>query len=244
MILYKTTDYSSYCQFVLWIESTAEICRMKDTETVVYAVTELEYSEKELWEVHIKNDSMKKTWRKMTHFLLLHMRDFMNWICNAWWTLFHMRKKKNEDHYQWLHCFQQNTCEIEDEFKNSDKFVKHLFLWKYDRAMQNKLDEQADLLNTLCDIAAVTICLQATLQADKLQDLNKLLWFNAVNTNVNTSSSAKTENNNNRSVKQTLQRNSDSVNSNKSQNMTKQKICCYKCDKKDHKSSDCSDKTE
>jgi len=65
---------------------------------------------------------------EMTQFLLLRMGDPANRVRNAWRTLFRLRKKEEEDHYQWLQHFQQHAREIGTEFQASDKFAKYLFL--------------------------------------------------------------------------------------------------------------------
>lgn len=240
-------DYQSYRQFVSRIESMAEACSLEDTETVAYAATGLEYSEKELWELHIKDNPAKKTWKEMTEFLLLRIGDPANRIRNAWRTLFRIRKKEDEDHYQWLHRFQQHIREIGDEFQESDKLAKHLFLWGYDKAMRNKLDEQADLPDSLRDIAAIATRLQATLQTDKSRDCNKPSRQgqskpkpNAANTNP--SSPAKTGGNTGGSAKHTPQKNVGTAKPNKNPNAPKQPLRCFICGKDDHLQAACPDK--
>ena len=99
MILYKTTDYLIFYQFISQIESNMKVCQMNDFETVIYAITELEYSEKKLWKLHIKNSLMKKIWKKMISFLFFHMKNLTNQIHNVWQTLFYLRKKENKNHY-------------------------------------------------------------------------------------------------------------------------------------------------
>jgi len=242
--LYKTTDYSAFRQFISRIESSAEACQMNDSETVAYATTGLEYSEKELWKLHIKNSPAKKTWEEMISFLLLRMGDPANRIRNAWRTLFRLRKKEEEDHYQWLHRFQQHIREIGDEFENSDKLAKHLFLWGYDKAMRNKLDEQADLPDHLRDIAAIATRLQATLNAEKSREPNKPPRPNQPKQKPNTANNnaANTNTNSNGSAKHPRHKNNGPAKPNKEPETPISEITCYNCGKKGHYASSCSEK--
>src|SRR5215471_17390044 len=113
--------------------------------------------------------------------------------------------------------------------------------------MQNKLNKQADLSDSLQNIAAIATCLQAIIQTDKLQEFNKSSQFNQSKSksntaNINALTISKTENNSGDFTKQTQDQNQESVKSIKKQNTAKSKIHCYKCDKKDHMKRNCSDK--
>ena len=51
--LYRTVDYPTYRQFISRIESTASACKLDDAEIVAYASMGLDYTERELWNIHI-----------------------------------------------------------------------------------------------------------------------------------------------------------------------------------------------
>ena len=122
--LYRTVDYPTYRQFISRIESTASACKLDDAQIVAYASMGLDYIERELWNIHAG-----QIWQEMAEFLLLRLGDSASRIRNAWRALFQLRKRADEDEYQWLQQFEQQIREIgEEEFQNSDRFAKHLFL--------------------------------------------------------------------------------------------------------------------
>jgi truncated hemoglobin YjbI len=161
--LYRTTDYAAYRGFISRIESTAEACGLDDAEVVAYAIMGLVYTEKDLWQIHIQDTPAKETWKEMTEFLLLRMGDPANRTRNAWRALLRMRHRDDEEDYQWLQRFEEKTREIGEEFQDSGKFAKHLFLLGLDKPMRDRLDELAELPDDLLEIAYIATRIRPSL---------------------------------------------------------------------------------
>ena len=110
--------------------------------------------------------------------------------------------------------------------------------------MQNKLDEQANLPNTLHNIVAITVHLQASLPSDKSQDWTKPSQINPSKSKLfNTQTPVKTgEKDGNTKFPQ--KKSTDFTKTDKNCKLFKQQECCFKYNQNSYIKFNCSAKTE
>ena len=110
--------------------------------------------------------------------------------------------------------------------------------------MQNKLNKQANLSNTLHDIVAITVCLQASLSSDKSQDQTKPSQTNPPKlkpSNTQTPAKAEEKNENTKSFQK---ESTDLVKTDRDCKLFKQQGCCFKYGQNDYIKFNYSAKTE
>jgi hypothetical protein len=144
------------------VDSRADASGLSPRETLIYAKTGLDYTEKNLWEIAEANTDLA-VWDDLKKHLLECLGDPANRIRNAWRALFKLRKRPEQTDAEFLDIYNRHTREIGPDFNNPKEFAKHLFLWTLDHPMRSKLDEQPGLPTELRDIVAVATRLRPNL---------------------------------------------------------------------------------
>ncbi|EAS34655.3 uncharacterized protein CIMG_12919 [Coccidioides immitis RS] len=83
MKLYQTGSYTKYQWFISSIESTCDTSKLDDEEILTYALTELDYIEKDLWKIYCKNNLLKNNWNDLKEFLHTRLEDPANCTQNS-----------------------------------------------------------------------------------------------------------------------------------------------------------------
>ncbi|KJF60422.1 uncharacterized protein CIMG_12958 [Coccidioides immitis RS] len=78
MKLYQTGFYTKYWWFTSSIESTCDMSKLNDKKILTYALTELDYIEKDLWKIYCKNNLLKNNWNDLKKFLYVRLEDPAN----------------------------------------------------------------------------------------------------------------------------------------------------------------------
>lgn len=247
--LYVTKDYTSYCRYVTKVEAQSIAAGLTDAEKLNYAITGLDFTEHNLWEIHRKSQTDEVSWGMLRNHLLHRLGDPENRKRDAWRALFRLRKRPEQNDYEFLDEYNRRIEEIGPDFHDSAKYAAALFVWQFDNAMRDKLDEQEKLPTDLREITAIATRLRPHIR-------------NAAGQRDNAGSKHGSQKNNNRFQGSSDKKGSDKKASDKSADKDKDKDKsdkpsltpeekgrfikenrCFRCGEQGHKSTDCPKKS-
>jgi Zinc knuckle len=164
--LYVTKDYTTYCRYVAKVESQSTAAGLSGDDKLNYAITGLDFTEQNLWDAHRKSKPGEQaSWDTLKEHLLSRLGDPENRKREAWRALFKLRKRPEQNEYEFLDEFNRRVEEIGQDFYDPTKYAAALFVWQLDYTLRDKMDEQEKLPTDLREITAIAARLRPQIQA-------------------------------------------------------------------------------